>query len=281
MDLRQKNYRMTSPNNYNIANAHRRDKDLLFYDDTHTYVHKGVRLTSVSNVIKDFFPEFDAEAVAQRKAPQMGVSPIHLLEQWDAKGAVAREVGTFIHEQIERIFLGLPIETTYHFVYNGTEVRKREVVSIRQEMSYFSDLLKHPLLLEHPVFRTEWRIYDEDLRIAGTIDCLLRSPGGKYVLIDWKRSEKIGAEYGGNFIPAETNPFPSSCGKGPLSHMSDTPFVKYVLQQNLYSHILRTRYDIEVSEMYLAILSPVYSAYHLVKVPLRQREVDAILDTRR
>lgn len=272
---------MTAPNNYNTTNAHSRDRDLIFYEDTHTYIHDGVALTSVSNVIKDFFPDFDAEAMAQRKAVHEGVTPTLLLEQWDAKGAVAREVGTFIHSQIERTFLGLPTEMTYHFVYEGKEIRREEHVSIEREMTYFADLCKHPILLEHPIYRTEWRIYDEDLRIAGTIDCLLRSPEGKFVLMDWKRSEKIGREEYGNFIPMTTNPFPYAIGKGALSHMSDTPFTKYILQQNLYSHILRSRYDIEVEEMYLAVLSPVYSSYHLVKVPRLDAEVEAILSTRR
>lgn len=269
-----------APNNYNVTNAHPRDLDLTFYDDTHTYIHKGVQLTSVSNVIKAFFQEFDAEAVAQRKAAQMGISPTRLLEQWGAKGALAREVGIFIHDQIERSFLGLPTKESYHFSYEGNEIKHHETISIDQEMKYFADLCQHPILRLHPVYRTEWRIYDEDLRIAGTIDCLLRSPEGKYVMIDWKRSEKIGTEYDGNFIPTTTNPYPYGTGKGILSHMSDTPYTKYILQQNLYAQILRTRYGIEVSEMYLAVLSHVYSSYHLVRVPILESEVEAIFGTR-
>ncbi|MDO4770609.1 hypothetical protein [Porphyromonas sp.] len=267
---------MTAHKDYNITNAHARDKELFFHEDTHTYIFNGEQLTSVSNVIKAFFPEFDSEAAARRKAQRLGISPELLLEQWDAKGAIAREVGTFMHDQIERTFLGLPTSDVYDFVYEGKEVRQQTRVSIAPEMAYFSSLCKHPLLHAHSIYRTEWRIYDEDHGVAGTMDCLLRSPHGRFVMIDWKRSEKIGYEYCGNFIPITSTPF--SCkGLGPLSHKYDTSFVRYTLQQNLYSYILRRHYGIHVSEMYLAILCKGYNTYHLVPVPTQDAEIEGIL----
>ena len=72
-------------------------------------------------------------------------------------------------------------------------------------------------------YRSEWQVYNEDLRLAGTIDMVFTDKSGNYIIYDWKNSKYITSER----------------------------LVEYTLQLNLYAHILETKYNIVVYDMYL------------------------------
>lgn len=50
----------------------------------------------------------------------------------------------------------------------------------------------------HP-YRTEFKIADPELGLAGTVDFIGKFPDGTYVLIDWKRSKKLPTEMNNAF----------------------------------------------------------------------------------
>ena len=119
----------------------------------------------------------------------------------------------------------------------------------------------------HP-FRTEWCVYDETTRMAGTIDLLCACDDGTYEIYDWKRSNKIN--------PMETNKW--SFGINGLNHLPDTSYNHYCIQQNLYRYILEKNYGLRVSRMNLVVLHPNYDNYRIVPVPEMPREVRIITD---
>ena len=92
--------------NYNELNAHPRDPYLDFDAESHTYTLGNRTLVSVTNIVEDCFPKFDADYWALRKAPAMGLTPEELKAKWEDNARRSRTLGTEMHEKIERYYLG-------------------------------------------------------------------------------------------------------------------------------------------------------------------------------
>lgn len=244
------------------------DSRLTFIPEDHSYYYDGyIELKPVSEVVSSWFNEFDAVGNATRKAAYYdNMTAEDFLRQWDKAGAESREVGTFMHRQIENIFKGRPVTTDYVFRYGNDEP---ETISIKNELDFFNDFLKYEKI--NP-FRTEWPICDIDNRIAGTIDCLCKNGAG-YDIYDWKRTRKLIDEAG---VLIDSDKW-GKHGKGKLSHLDDCNFWHYALQQNLYRYILEKAYNIKVNHMYLVVLRCNYYDYHKIEVPKMTNEIQTIL----
>lgn len=242
--------------NFNEQNAHPRDSFIQFEPEEHVYTVRGTRYQSVTNFLSGFFPQFDTEYWAQRKAAAEHCTPEELIERWKRKGQMAAELGTRLHHNIELYLLGMPCET---------------------DGEAFPLFLKfrhdHPALMP---FRTEWSIYDEEHRIAGTID-LLEKRDGQYRMYDWKRSSKLIGRRGEVI---------KECRFGqkaftPIAHIDNTSYFHYALQQSLYRYILEKHYGITLQSSSLVVLHPTYDDYHLIELPYLRAEVCAMLRVRK
>ena len=242
------------------------DGKLEFNEEAHRYSLNGVEFRSVSNVVGMFFREFDAMGISLKKCFGNEVEAAKLREVWESKGALASQAGTFLHKQIEDYLNGKETPDLLCDVsYKGNYVKCSETVDISREWSYFKSFERNT---PFQPFRTEWRIYDADARIAGTLDFVCCCPDGTYEIYDWKRSNKID--------PTETNRWAN--GMNGLEHLTDTSYVHYCLQQNLYRYMLEKNYGIKVSRMNLVVLHPELPMYRVVPVPVMQREVNIILN---
>ena len=97
---------------------------------------------------------------------------------------------------------------------------------------------------------------------------LITGEDGTYELYDWKRSNKVD--------PNDTNQW--SNGINGLEHLSDTSYIHYCLQQNLYRYMLEKNYGIKINRMNLVVLHPDFMSYKVVPVPIMNREVRIIVD---
>lgn len=233
-------------------NYHPRDANLSFDPEGHVYSIGGDPGTvSVTTLIDQSFPTFDSERVAARVATNprseyYGRSVADIVLGWETDRDRAAREGTALHEQIEAHLNGDPARPD------------------APEFGYFLQFLAdHPDL---EPYRTEWRIYDERLMVAGTVDALFRRADGTLLMIDWKRSKEIKKE----------NRY--ARGLGCLSHLPDANYYKYALQQNLYREILRTRYDVEVDAMSLLVLHPKHGRYQTHSVPVMDSETHALME---
>lgn len=243
------------------------DKRLAFEPSEHTYIYDGtIEFRAVSNIISLFFDEFDAVSHAVRMGIRDGVSPDYYLELWDRKGCLSREVGTFMHQQIENIIKGKKYKNKYRFKYHDDI----EEVDIQTEIDFFLSFMEESDI--HP-FRTEWAICDNEYRIAGTIDCLCKN-GETFEIYDWKRSSKI-VDYWG--CPILENNW-GHMGCGPIKHIHDTSFWKYALQQNIYKLILEKNYGLKISAMKLVVLHSDYNEPYVLTVPNLETEVIKMLE---
>ena len=242
--------------------SYTQDAYITFDPSEHIYLYKGREFASVSTVVSKFFREFNPIDNSKRVAEREGVTQMEIMERWDAAGVESREVGTFMHAQIESILNHEHPLLTTNFEYKGQYVKISENISIEKELKYFQNFMRENQV--HP-YRTEWRICDEEREIAGTIDLLCKN-GDEFEIYDWKRSRKA--------LPDETI---WAYGKDGLEHIPDISFYHYALQQNLYKYILEKNYGIHVSKMHIVIFHPIYDGYKLYDIPNMSKEVQYIL----
>ena len=242
--------------------SYTQDAYITFDPSEHIYLYKGREFASVSTIVSKFFREFNPIDNSKRVAARAGVTQMEIMERWDAAGVESREVGTFMHAQIESILNHEHPLLTTNFEYKGQYVKINENISIEKELKYFQNFMRENQV--HP-YRTEWRICDEEREIAGTIDLLCKN-GDDFEIYDWKRSRKA--------LPDETI---WAYGKDGLEHIPDISFYHYALQQNLYKYILEKNYGIHVSKMHIVIFHPIYDGYKLYDMPNMSKEVQCIL----
>lgn len=237
-------------------NFHLRDQHIFFDEPSHKYTTRKVsEMTSVTTFIKSFFGEFDADLVIgrmqrfgsfARKYP--GMTAEEVKASWKEKGTLAAKTGTKLHRYIE-LFI------------NGEQDGDVEGIDI--EVGMFQDWFAN-LSPKYTPFRTEWIIYDEDLKIAGTIDMLFKIKEKRVAIFDWKCSKEI------KFKNSERAKFP-------LAHIDDCNFSHYSLQLNLYKFLLEKNYDLIVEEMNLVVIHRVNEAARVIPVKEMQHEIKKML----
>lgn len=238
---------------HNDKNVHPRDSRITFFPDSHVYHIDNIPAPSASTIIDKFFPEFDMVYWANRKAPELGMSPYEVELMWRKKGDKAAQDGTFLHEEIEKFYL------------NQEYKRTKEIGLFEKFVSDNSTLTP---------YRTEWRVFDEDYHVAGTIDFISKN-GDSYEMFDWKRSKKVVNPITGELIIKNQ----WQKGVGQFSDIDDTSYNRYCLQQSLYKYILEKKYRIKVSKMYLVVLYPDYDKYYKIEVPYLKEKIEYVLTT--
>lgn len=138
------------------------------------------------------------------------------------------------------------------------------------EWEYFIHFVRdHPELRP---YRTEWMIFDEDLKIAGSIDMVYENPDGTLSIYDWKRSKEISKF--NNWNKFAINPL--------ISHLHDTNYWHYTLQLNTYKAIIERKYGKIVSKLCLVRIHPdaEEQTYELIEVPILKKEINDLFEER-
>ncbi|MAD59597.1 MAG: hypothetical protein CMB81_04610 [Flammeovirgaceae bacterium] len=237
-------------------NSNKRDLRVKFNEKNHSYmIDSKNKAISVTQLIQKFFPKFDKEFWANKESIKTGKSKSDILKGWEDLGEKARNLGTELHEQIEKYY------------------NKLEYIKSRELEKFFSFHTKH-IENKYKPYRTEWRVFDEDKNIAGTIDMVYEKDNGELFIFDWKRSKKIINSDGS---VEKKNPFEN--GLEGLSHLPSSDYVKYCLQQNIYKSILEKKYEKKISSMNLLILHPHFENYHIVQVEDFKNETQYLLES--
>lgn len=241
----------------NDLNRHERDCRLAFYPETHKYILDGVEeLESVTTLVENSFCKFDAEYWATKKSFGREEEKQRLLDLWERRGREARELGTLMHDRIERHYLG---ETL------GAEVAGDPT------FARFATFARHYHLKP---YRTEWRIFSRRYAVAGTLD-FLEYDGSKFTIYDWKRSNKV-VDASGNIC---MNSYKRT-GFAPLDNLPDTVYIHYAMQISIYRFILAEHYGIDVAEAYLGVFHPDLPVPFRVGLPYLRNEVIKLLSPR-
>ena len=249
-----------------LVNRHERDNLIHFDEPTHVYTVKGSSkgICSITTFLHSFFPHFDADEVIKnmmrsKKWPQnkwYGMTAEAIKAAWNANGKEASEAGTAMHLGIE-------------MVMNGAEAQVEDSIKASIEWKYFWNYWREDQVTWEP-WRTEWEVWDEDLKLAGSVDMIYRNrKDGTFAVYDWKRAKEIKTE----------NTFQS--GYGPVSHFPDCNYWHYTLQLNLYRWLLEKHYGIVVSEMALVIMHPNNKNYKRYKLNRLDDEIEGVIECRR
>jgi hypothetical protein len=249
-----------------LVHRHERDNLIHFDEPTHIYTIKGTNegYCSITKLIHQFFGHFDPDAVITNmmrsqkwpKSKWYGMTREAIKAAWSANGRMASEAGTAVHLAIE-------------MVMNGSPERIPKYIDDSPEMKYFWKYWKNHSATWEP-WRTEWEVWDESLKLAGSIDMVYKhKTNGTYAIYDWKRTKEIKME----------NSWQS--GLGPINHLPDCNLWHYTLQLNLYKWLLETHYGIVISELALIVLHPDNTSFKRYLLHSMKDEVEAMLACRR
>jgi hypothetical protein len=243
-------------------NAHPRDSVIHFDEGPHIYTVNGDSgFTSVTTFIHSHFSKFDADKIIkfmfQGKKMQdptykyYGMTREQIKESWNTNDAAKK--GTAMHYDIE-------------CYYNNWEVQNNS-----EEYKFFLQFAEDYDNLKP--YRTEWIIFYEELRLAGSIDMVFKDENGDLWIYDWKRTKELSPEAFGNKTAI------TPC----ISHMPDCSFWQYSLQLNIYRGILEHKYGVKIKGMCLLRLHPenVYKTYERIVVPFLYEDVEKLFDLRR
>ena len=251
---------MPVPTKLSSLNGHPRDSLLQFYPEPHIYTVNGEGgYTSVTTWNHSHFKEFDADKIraGMMQSPKWpsskyyGLSAEEIKDGWEKNRNEAATLGTKLHYDIECFYNDYLPE---NFDWNQS-----------RELSYFNKFLRDWGHLEP--HRTEWMVFDEELKLAGSVDMTFKNPDGSLQIYDWKRSKQC----------LKVSRFGECSTTECISHLPDTNFWHYSLQLNTYRYILEKNYGQSITDMYLVFLHPDNDndSYKRVKVAdLREETID-------
>ena len=257
-----------------VVNKHPRDNRITFDEETHKYTIDGSRYDiSCTGFVHSFFGHFDPDAIIKKMMSSSkwkpggdsyekykGMTPDEIKAKWNADGAESSGAGTRMHLDVEHYYNSSPV---------GNLAGDNYEANPSPEWDYFM-AYERRWRIPHGLtpYRTEWLVFNPDIRLAGSIDMVYIKPDGTFAIYDWKRSKEIKFE----------NRYQK--GIGPLSHLDDCNYWHYSLQLNNYRRILEKFYGFTVSELALVILHPNNKSYKIVQLNLMDAEVDAMWDAR-
>ena len=91
-----------------ILNKRRKELELTFIEDTHTYYMKDLdgeiktSFPSVSKVLKKFYEDFPTDEAAEKKSKGDPVRKQQLIEEWAAAGTYSTNIGSRVHYMLEK-----------------------------------------------------------------------------------------------------------------------------------------------------------------------------------
>lgn len=115
-------------------------------------------------------------------------------------------------------------------------------------------------------YRTEWTIYDEDIKLAGSIDMVYENPDGTLSIYDWKRCADI----------VKVNAWNKCALTSCIDWMADSNFWHYALQLNTYKAILESKYGKIIKDLYLVRLHPDSTEYELIRIPDLKNDINTL-----
>jgi len=256
---------------------HERDANILFEESNHTYSilsDLNHNYTSVTTWLHSHFSIFDAEKIITNMMKgkawkeghkYWGLNPEQIKSLWNQNSLSVSSSGTDLHYQIE-CFMNNPSLSkgyTHLDLYNhylSLNIERENSI----EWQYFLEFIK-----EYPhlkPYRTEWVVYHDEIKLAGSIDMVYEKEDGTLAIYDWKRSKEI----------TRVNTYNHFAVTNCICHLPDTNFWHYALQLNTYRRILQDKYNKKVSELFLVRLHPdnENKSYELIPIPILNMEMD-------
>ena len=266
-----------------VRNSHPRDANIQFFEEGHKYTiltEPNVKYTSVTTWNHSHFEKFDADKIIENMMKGKGWKEGHkywgltaeqIKAQWNSNKDAVSGAGTDLHFEIECF----QNDKRFQFAYTNKELYEVYMTDNKEshdfkpiEWQYFINFVRD--FPELKPFRTEWLIYDDDVKISGSIDMVYENPDGTLSIYDWKRCMSIEKTSGWNKYGIV------DC----INHLPDTNFWHYSLQLNIYKGILEKNYGVEISQLFLVKLHPdnKSGSFELIKLPFLKDEILSLFE---
>jgi ATP-dependent exoDNAse (exonuclease V) beta subunit len=201
-----------------------------------------------------------------------GMTPEQIKSQWNNNKDAVSGAGTDLHFDIECF----NNDKRFTFHYTNKELvenylsEQLQLSELPLEWQYFINFVKDYSHLKP--YRTEWTVFNEDIKISGSIDMVYENPDGTLSIYDWKRSKNI----------TRINTFNKFALPPCICHLPDSNFWHYALQLNVYKYIIETKYNKIVKELYLVRLHPDAEEknYELIQLPILTTEINDLIEER-
>ena len=252
-------------------NQHKRDQDTSLDEAMHIYNINGeTDYTSMTTFIHSLFNKFDEDKIITNmmsspnwsKNKYYGKTREEIKELWEKNRIEASTAGTNMHYDIECF-------------YNNMKTANTSI-----EFQYFMNFHNTHVQDKLEPYRTEWIVYDEDIKIAGSIDMIFKkikkdkkNNEEELEIYDWKRCKEI----------VKSNGFNQWAKPESINHFPDTNYWHYAFQLNGYKYILNQKYGKNVTNLYLVCLHPnnKNNNYIRIKVPDLQEEIHELFEERK
>jgi ATP-dependent exoDNAse (exonuclease V) beta subunit len=261
-----------------IKNSHERDANIMFFEQGHKYTiltEPDVKYTSVTTWNHTHFEQFDADKIIgtmmkgkgwKEGHKYWGLNAEQIKTQWNTNKDSVAGAGTDLHYDIECFLNDNRLQLDYtnkelYEIYMSNNKEKHEFKPL--EWQYFINFVRDNPELKP--YRTEWLIYDDDVKISGSIDMIYENPDGTLSIYDWKRCKNI----------TRINNFNKFALPVAICHLPDSNFWHYALQLNTYKVILEKKYNKKIKNMFLVRLHPDAEEknYELIELPDLSTEV--------
>jgi hypothetical protein len=263
-----------------------RDQRITLEPKIHAYFVDGrcdyISVTTFKNMW--FKKPFDVKKASESHIPHgvehelSNMTSEEVAAMWERENADKRQRGTDLHGWIEEFYA----PNSESKCVTNLDYLKLYMGKIRTEGLDLSDLKSGNQSWYNfikfvssngswELIRSEWRVFHEKYKLAGTLDALFRipMPDGTYrnVVCDWKRVARL----------QFTSPF--TIGDASAPTFPATNYWEYHIQLNLYRIILEDYYDFKIDYMMIVRLSEKCKSFkiHLIE---RDEAFRTILESR-
>ncbi len=233
-----------------VKNKHELDDRIVKHEEEHRYFLDGQPLkVSVTALVKIFADDFDKDrqlGLMFRKGSRIRSKKPSIYanmsaEAVDARWAASADEGTNLHKALEELAIKYShkmdkINEVAFLSLMQEEFKKTNTV-LEDHITVQLCKILYVLFCKWEVYRTEWVIVDAKNRIGGTIDLVLKSKEGDFLIVDYKK--KVG-----DF--RSTKQHHHNC-RYPFENKPANKISEYQIQTSFYAHMLRTCYNLKVA----------------------------------
>lgn len=235
---------------------------LYFDEDPHKYTDSnGNEYISVTTLIGNYCPKFDAKYWAHKKAREQGVSEKEILKQWDKIKNEACDRGTNTHNGIENAIKDVSKfkEAIQYLQQVGgrciTVADIPNLIPTPLDIDKFKEATENKYEEIYRVFQfytergytiySEIGVFDPELLISGTIDILCDRPTD-FVILDWK-TNRGGLQFESGYYKKDKTTIPNQLTNEwvrkndkmlpPLNHLPECNGSHYSMQLSIYARL--------------------------------------------
>ena len=235
---------------------------LYFDEGPHKYTDSnGNEYVSVTTIIGNYCPKFDAKYWAHKKAREQGVSEKEILKQWDKIKNEACDRGTNTHNGIENAIKDVSKfkEAIQYLQQVGgrciTVADIPNLIPTPLDIDKFKEATENKYEEIYRVFQfytergytiySEIGVFDPELLISGTIDILCDRPSD-FVILDWK-TNRGGLQFESGYYKKDKTTIPNQLTNEwvrkndkmlpPLNHLPECNGSHYSMQLSIYARL--------------------------------------------